>query len=73
MAPRPNVTIDELTAFVAGQTVPRRFVETAQQHPDRVALRNMVGEAPGSKVEKARALGITALDEAAFQHLIMPT
>ena len=44
----PNVTIDELTTFVAGQTVPRRFVETARQHPDRVALRNMVGEAPGS-------------------------
>ena len=44
----PNVTIDELTTFVAGQTVPRRFVETARQHPDRVALRSMVGEAPGS-------------------------
>jgi DNA ligase (NAD+) len=33
----------------------------------------VVGEEPGSKAEKARALGITALDEAAFERLIMPT
>jgi DNA ligase (NAD+) len=33
----------------------------------------VVGEEPGSKAEKARALGIAALDEAAFQRLIMPT
>src|SRR5690349_20101064 len=48
MGGMPNVTIDELAACVAGQTVPRLFVETAEQHPDRVALRKMVGEAPGS-------------------------
>jgi DNA ligase (NAD+) len=33
----------------------------------------VVGAEPGSKADKARALGVAALDEAAFQRLIMPT
>ena len=33
MGGMPNASIDEITACVAGQTVPRRFVETVQRHP----------------------------------------
>jgi DNA ligase (NAD+) len=33
----------------------------------------VVGADPGSKAEKAKALGVETLDEAAFLRLIMPT
>ena len=48
MASPPTASIEEITAGVAGQTVPRRFLETVAAHPDVVALREMAGDGPES-------------------------
>ena len=47
-APPPTASIEEMTAAVAGQTVPRRFLDTVAAHPDVVALRAMAGDGPDS-------------------------
>ncbi len=41
-----TASIEEITAAVAGQTVPRRFVATVAAHPDVAALRKTVGGDP---------------------------
>jgi long-chain acyl-CoA synthetase len=44
----PTASIAEIDRAVAGQTAPRRFLETVQRSPDVVALRSMQGETPGA-------------------------
>jgi long-chain acyl-CoA synthetase len=41
-----SATIEELSAVVAGQTVPRRFLETLNQRSDVTGLRAMAGDSP---------------------------
>ncbi len=43
-----NATIAEINEIVAGQTVPRLFEETVLKHGNRVALRAMSSEQPGT-------------------------
>jgi long-chain acyl-CoA synthetase len=42
------IPISEIDQAVAGQTAPRRFLETVQTHGDLVALRAMAGDGPGA-------------------------
>ena len=45
MTSEVRASIQEIDAAVAGQTVPRRFLEVVRAHPDQVMLRSM--QAPG--------------------------